>query len=439
MTTWKATLMRRILAVLSPAMDVLELRGADEGAREGGDLDLLVPSGRALDACSLLADALAQEGLYVIAFRDIGYIAQVVILRRGTGQAGDIATKVDVWNGLHWRGLGSDPFGAALLRARREGCLADGPAAALATLLQKFITSGTLSDRDRARVFGAELDAVTIASFCSAAGVPLVRTEIEGGRIGRAAKWRLRAASADVHGGVNAVHWAIQVARASLTFRSSLTTGAGIALGVAGMDGSGKTTLVERFCRALEASEMTAPVVVHLLPDVIPTPHRLFGRTKTVANYSRPYAEPPVQSRLSGWLRLGYYMAAFAAARVWCATKVARGQYVVFDRSIVDFASDLARARIPHVKLPGQLICALMPSRLFFYLAASPATVVARKGELTPERATQLAERYGSTADLVGIARLDGNQAADVVFADLVAAVSQAVVARIHRHACRQD
>jgi hypothetical protein len=173
------------------------------------------------------------------------------------------------------------------------------------------------------------------------------------------------------------------------------------------------------------------PQLVHLLPDWIPLPHQIVRRRKTQSNYTRPYSEPPVSSRLNGALRLAFYLCAFTLARLSLWIGMKRGRLLMLDRSFLDFASDLTRARIPARSLPAWLLCALMPVGRLFYLDASPEVVVARKGELTLEKARSLRASYIDTCNTVGVTLLHGDCTADAVFRELLCHLSKVYMQRI--------
>jgi hypothetical protein len=139
-----------------------------------------------------------------------------------------------------------------------------------------------------------------------------------------------------------------------------------------------------------------------------------------------------VASKLNGLLRLSYYIVAFTAAKIWCHTKLIQGKIVLFDRSIIDFSSDLTRSRIPHIQLPSSMVRALLPRGTFLYIDASPEVVIVRKGELTLDRASRLAARYDRTVQTTGIVRLNGNKSVESVFAAFLDAVTEKTMQRIY-------
>ena len=162
-------------------------------------------------------------------------------------------------------------------------------------------------------------------------------------------------------------------------------------------------------------------------------PHQLFRRTKTASNYTKPYSEPPVASRINGGLRLGYYIFAFVVAKfaLWIGSR--RGQQIILDRSFLDFASDPTRSRIPFSRLPQWLVRLLVPTGTLFYLDASPTTVVSRKGELSIEKATFLQRAYYETCAAVDATLLDGDGTADAVFVKVLEYISLEYLARIDK------
>jgi thymidylate kinase len=168
-------------------------------------------------------------------------------------------------------------------------------------------------------------------------------------------------------------------------------------------------------------------------------PHQVVRRHKTASNYTKPYSEPPVRSRANGLARLGYYVSAFALTRAWLAICTARGKVVVLDRSVVDFASDLTRARIPAGLLPRPMLRLIAPNGQLFYLNVSPATAVARKGELTLDRAASLQANYLAIARTLRVVVLNADAPANAVFEQFLAVLSKEYMRRISPHEDRHE
>ncbi len=415
---------------LADVMPVLGLRGADAHAREGGDLDFIVPPGNAVSACRLVAKAALAEGWFPVGFRDIGYLAQIVLIRPTT-LGDDDALKIDFFDGLRWYGVGVDIAGHALfdrlLPLRRD----ETKLAGAVGFIQKSLIVGQLSERDWVRVEESGVDVSYLAETAQSLSLPITRSQIEAHGVTGLAKWRLRAASGGAKNGISVVAWLFQATTTHLKFKSGFGTKAGLILGISGLDGSGKSTLVDRLVRAIRKGGGEQPQIVHLLPAWIPMPHQLFRRRKTQSNYTRPYSEPPVSSRINGWLRLGFYIWAFTLARLELWLQSGRGRLIIMDRSFLDFASDLTRSRIPARRLPNWLLNVLMPYGRLFFLDASPEEVVARKGELTLEKARSLQANYRETCGNIGATLLNGDRAADDVFKELLGHLSLDYLQRI--------
>jgi thymidylate kinase len=426
-----------ISEVLSGEMPVLALRGADEFAREGGDLDFMVPPGKSVAACGVVAKAAHKNGWFLAGYRNIGYLAQIVLIRPVPGGSDD-AIKVDFFDGLRWYGVGTDVAGSRIFESLVSYQEQAAKLAGAAGFFQKILIVGRESERDWARVVAAGADIAYLTKIARELGLPLTHTQIEARGVLGFAKWRLRASSGGVSGPFSALIWFFRTAVAHFKFKLGAGTGMGLVLGISGLDGSGKSTLVDRLMAAYRKAGGEQPKLVHLLPYWIPLPHQILRRRKTQANYTSPYSEPPVSSWLNGGLRLSYYLTAFSLARasLWIGMK--RGRLIILDRSFLDFSSDLTRARIPALRLPSWVLRMLRPAASLFYLDASPETAVARKGELTLAKASSLRTSYLNTCDTVRATLLDGNDAPDAVFKELLAHISMEYLRRIERAALRK-
>jgi thymidylate kinase len=413
-------------------MPVLELRGNDELARVGGDLDFMVPPGKAVAACAAMAQAARVHGWRVVAFRNIGYLAQVVLAdtRGGTTSA---AIKLDFFDGLRWYGIGRDVAAEHLF-----SWLGEHPDDALrlagaAGFFQKILIVGQLATRDLARVSATGADAAFIARLAAQIALPIDEADVGAGGVTGLAKWRLRAATCGVAGVFAIAPWFARAAWAHLRFKLGVGTHAGMVIAVSGMDGSGKSTVVQHLLEAFSSAGGPQPRVVHLLPAWIPMPHQLLRRKRTVASYTQPYAEPPVASSLGAKARLLYYVAAFTLARLSVSVAAWRGRMVVMDRSAIDFLADPSRARIPVAKLPDWLKRWLAPPELLAYLDVTPEIAVARKNELSLIKAQALRAAYLELCNVLDVRRINADTAPDAVFAELLAHIGAVCTRNIAR------
>lgn len=407
---------------LAGSIPMLVLRGVDEQARSGGDIDILVPSRQAKRACGLLAEAANSAGWFLAFFRDIGYLAQVVLIRPGQ-ECADEAIKVDFFAGFEWYGVGSDVVGRRFFEIAKDAKGAADQEVRLSSVvnyLQKCLTCGRLNDRDWQRVVTGMGSASSLLGLTLALGMPITANDIAMRGVAGQRQWRLRAASAGIEGLFGMALWFLRVALAHLQFKLGMGTGAGHLFGLSGLDGSGKSTQMERIFSAYQLAGGEQPRLVHLLPTWIPMPHQLVRRKKTEQNYMRPYSEAPVRSRWSGFLRIGYYLVAFFVAKFWMRLLTARGRVLVLDRSFADFAADLTRSRIPDFQLPAWLIKLCAPKGTLLFLDALPGTVVKRKGELELGKATDLRQRYLKIFEYCGGEVIDAEGSPDKVFSCLL-------------------
>lgn len=184
-----------VRSALDGTMRFLVLRGLDAFARTDGDIDVLVPRGRGREALKLVSARAAERGWIVAGVRDIGYISQLCLVDLAAEGERDRAVKIDLWDGVSWAAIGADPWGDALLDGLDGGDAVE--IVGLVTFLQKMLYAGFLRDRDRERIASA-VDATQVAGFVAAHGVPLTAANLQSGRVGRAARWRLRATSSGV-------------------------------------------------------------------------------------------------------------------------------------------------------------------------------------------------------------------------------------------------
>lgn len=413
--------------------DVLALRGTDEQAREGGDIDILVPQGDAKTAALALARASQAAGLAVIDFRDIGYIVQLCICDPDVDDAAEAAIKVDLWNGMAWQSLGRDSLTHHIMSIAKQGD-GDAKAVAVTTFLQKLMYAGSLRERDKKRIFDC-VSVEFLGSFCQSIGLQVSPECLRSGHIGVFEKWRLRAASCSLRGWQTPI-WLLQVLFLAIVRRTfGASQGPGEVIGVAGRNGREKSALVERFSAVVEAAEFRTPIRIGSALAVC-LQSTDCGEINTADDDGRS------QLRIGSWLvgraKLAYYIVAFYLSAIWCRIHASRGDSVLVDNTPADFAVDLTRFNIPHRDLPGPLIRQLTPKGKHFWLTGSEddqgdngcETQVDGRSEIGATTAA-LHRRYAEVSRATGSVMLDGNQSSRTIFRSFANQLSETYIAHL--------
>lgn len=242
---------------LARQVDVLILRGVDEHAREGGDIDVLVPRNKSRLALHLTAETAAEASWKIVAIRDIGYLAQICLTKRCDTDGQYHAIKIDFFNGVSWCALGKDPLFGPLFEIRKSG--GEDEAVGLTTLLQKLLYAGYLRKRDRERITSVcGLD--RIESFISANGLPLTRSKLERGALSKMTRWRLRAASSGVSFG-SLPAWLAQVVWRRIRFGFLGSTIPGTVIVVEGNQQERLRAVASRFRLLFEQAGFQTPTI----------------------------------------------------------------------------------------------------------------------------------------------------------------------------------
>lgn len=417
------------LEALSDAMPVFPLTSDENFPQESCSLDFMVPTGKALLACRLVAEAALDSGWLLVLFRDVRYLAQIVLMRPENGGRDEVI-RLDFFDGMRWYGVGEDVLGQLLFESILPQSPSDEKLCSAVSFFHRILTAGCVTERDWERVAATGADIAYLTDIARVLNLPLAATDIKCPGLVGFSKWRLRSAVGGARPS-SMIKWMSHTMVAHIRYCIGAGTKVDMVVGISGLDGSGKSTLVDRLLAGYRKAGCCQPSLIHLLPSWIPMPHQLALRRKTVNNYTKPYCEPPVKSRLNGGLRLLYYMLAFGIAKSAIYYKSKRGHLLFLDRSFLDFASDPTRSRIPFSSLPHWLIRLLIPEGLLFYLDASPEVVVRRKGELSLEKARSLRCAYLETSSVVGATLLKADRPSDAVFSELLEHVSREYLRRI--------
>ncbi len=178
----------------------------------------------------------------------------------------------------------------------------------------------------------------------------------------------------------------------------SLVCNSGRVITFSGVDGAGKSTVIEHIVPVLEKKYRRKVKVLRHRPSILPILSVYkHGKKKAaeIALNTGPH-QGNNRSRLSSFFRFMYYYLDYLLGQVYLYFRyLLPGYIVVYDRYYFDFIVDGKRSNI---KLPQSIVLPLYkfiykPS-LNIFLYAAPATIVARKQELTEEKVGIMTQSY---------------------------------------------
>lgn len=169
----------------------------------------------------------------------------------------------------------------------------------------------------------------------------------------------------------------------------------GVVIAILGVDGAGKSTVINAMLPALNAATHNAVVVQHLRPTLLPPLARLKGNKNLPAGpVLEPHGSTP-SGRLGSLFRLVYLTLDYLIGYwLWTRPKIAKQPTVViFDRYAYDMALDPRRFRIGLSGRVAGWFAALAPKPdLIVCLHGNPEAIAARKQELPLEETRRQVE-----------------------------------------------
>jgi thymidylate kinase/thiamine kinase-like enzyme len=172
----------------------------------------------------------------------------------------------------------------------------------------------------------------------------------------------------------------------------------GLVITFSGVDGAGKSTIIEKTKREIEKKLRKKVVVIRHRPSLLPI-LSAWAKGKSEAEKYAAQNLPRQgnnKSTISSLLRFAYYYTDYIIGQFYIYVKhVLRGDVVLYDRYYFDFINDSLRSNIslPKWFLKGGYKLLFQPT-LNFFLYADAQTILSRKKELDEQTIKKLTHDY---------------------------------------------
>lgn len=172
----------------------------------------------------------------------------------------------------------------------------------------------------------------------------------------------------------------------------------GFVITYSGVDGSGKSTILELFARKLKTKYRKEVVILRHRPSLLPILSAwVLGKKEAE---QRAASQLPHQgtnsSTIGSILRFSYYLFDYLIGQYYVYFKyLSRGYVVLYDRYYFDFINDSKRSNIVNNKKISRFFYRFIIKPEFnFFLYAQPEQILKRKQELSEEKINELTTGY---------------------------------------------
>lgn len=179
---------------------------------------------------------------------------------------------------------------------------------------------------------------------------------------------------------------------------TNLFSSKGMIITFSGVDGAGKSTVIENTRQQIEKVLRRKVVVLRHRPSVLPI-LSAWKHGKEAAEKKAATTLPRQgknMSSVSSFIRFAYYYTDYFFGQFYILFKhVWRGQVVLYDRYYFDFINDSRRSNIQlPAKFTSWFYRFLLKPQLNFFLYAQPEEILKRKQELDAATIKELTEKY---------------------------------------------
>ncbi len=307
---------------------MLILRGLDSVARDGGDIDILVPSGMANTACRYLVDYIKEDGWSLVALREINYLTTITVANIDLHPG--MAVKIDFFGGLAWYGISNaHSQGEVFKKIQIIDRDVNGRRKAIAavTLVHKVMYAGRFRERDINRISPHIVDIVSILNMPDLINVNFIRL----GVINMTTKWRLRFRMSGYQKSGFFI-WIVRILAASLFTRIRLSQNFGQFISVGGIRDSFNSTYLDQLTSLYSAAG-------ELKPKIYDDSNSFVKNIEKINFYSEKIAEKGCLP-INNPIRLAIHIFSSIVLRVYIDIGVWRGRVIISDfllaNSLVD-------------------------------------------------------------------------------------------------------